>query len=91
MANAPSKARLYIEARPANGYGSCSGERRGKRGEDAKVGVEGYALKPAHSERLQAVLVFQPSEGALDSAATSGQVAPNASTRVGRAGADGSP
>ena len=46
--------------------GSRSGECGGKRGEDAEVGVERGPLKPSHPERLQAVLVLEPTELALD-------------------------
>jgi hypothetical protein len=50
----------------AERHGSRSGERGGERGEDAEVGMEGDTIKPSHPQRLQAVLVLQPSKGTLD-------------------------
>ena len=54
-----------------------SGERSGKRGEDAEVSVERDPLKRSHSERLQPALVLQSTERPLDRGATPVQVAPS--------------
>jgi hypothetical protein len=60
--------------RERDGSGSC--KRHSKRGENAEIGVKLHLRQPAYSERGQASLVFEPTETALDSAATTVEVAP---------------
>lgn len=55
--------------------GSRSRERRRERGEDAEVGVQLDAVKRAHAERLQPVLILEPPEGPLDGSASAVEVA----------------
>ena len=54
--------------------GSRSGERHGKRGEDAEVGVERDSIEAANAERAEPVLVLQAAERPLDGSASPVQV-----------------
>ena len=53
-----------------------SGERSGKRGEDAEVGMERNALQPSHAERGKPAVVLQSTEGSLNGGAATVQVDP---------------
>ena len=54
---------------------SRSGERAGERGKDAEVGVKRDLLDATDAERRESGLVLQASEGALDGAASTVEVA----------------
>lgn len=56
--------------------GPRSRECRGEHGEAGEVGVQLHLRQPANPQRLQAVLVLEPSEGALNRAPAPVKIAP---------------
>jgi hypothetical protein len=67
---------LIVKTLSGEWYGSRSTESGGKRREHAEVSVKLDALKTTGAERLQAVLVLEPPEGALNCAASPVEVVP---------------
>ena len=67
---------LFVKTLSGEWYGSRSTESGGKRRDHAEVSVKSDACKTTDAKRLQAALVLEPTEGALDCAASTVEVAP---------------